>query len=401
MIKRLTKNLKGDKTIWVIILMMAMYSFVPVYSASTNLVYVVGSGSTWGYMSKHFGILTMGLVLMFMTHKLPYRFYKGIIKVAMPVLIIVLAITLFQGKTIGGANASRWINIPFTGITIQTSAFAFVVVMTYVARYLARRKDREFDFKEDLLWLWSPLFLVVALILPANFSTAFILSFLVGILLLIGGYPIKSLAKILVSALLAFTFYILVVKAFPNLMSNRVDTWISRVEHFSSNDVAEGYQIQKAKIAIATGGLLGRGPGKSVQKNFLPQSSSDFIYAIIIEENGLMFGVIIIFFYLVLLIRFHIVAKKSGTVFGSLLVTGLGMTIIFQAFINMAVATNLLPVTGQVLPFVSSGGSAFWAACVAVGMILSVSAEKDFSENEFEETTDNPLEILHKTIDGE
>jgi cell division protein FtsW len=191
--------------------------------------------------------------------------------------------------------------------------------------------------------------------------------------------------------------FVLAAKAFPDAMPNRVATWQSRIENFSQSDGEEGYQINKAKIAIATGGLTGNGPGKSVQKNFLPQSSSDFIYAIIVEEYGLIGALSVVFIYFLLLFRIVLTAKKANTVFASLLVIGVGLPIIFQAMINMAVASNLFPVTGQTLPLISSGGTSIWMTCFALGMILSVSASKD----ETEETIldDNPLDILHEAID--
>jgi cell division protein FtsW len=190
--------------------------------------------------------------------------------------------------------------------------------------------------------------------------------------------------------------FILIAKAFPDAVSNRVQTWENRIESFSKSDGVEGYQVNKAKIAIATGGLMGLGPGKSVQKNFLPQSSSDFIYAIIIEEYGLIGAFLVIFIYFILLFRIVIAAKKATTIFASLLVIGVGLPIVFQAIINMAVASNLFPVTGQTLPLISSGGTSIWMTCFALGMILSVSASKD----ETEETIldDNPLHILQETL---
>ena len=212
----------------------------------------------------------------------------------------------------------------------------------------------------------------------------------------VGGYPIKYLGLILGIGIVALVFFILVAKAFPDAMPNRVQTWQSRIENFSDDNAKDAYQVEKAKIAIATGGLVGVGPGKSVQKNFLPQSTSDFIFAIIAEEYGLIGSVFILFIYFLLLFRIFIVAKKTKTIFGSLLVIGVGIPIIFQACINMAVATNLFPVTGQTLPLISSGGTSIWMTCFALGMILSVSASKEETEEDILE--DNPLDILHETV---
>jgi cell division protein FtsW len=239
---------------------------------------------------------------------------------------------------------------------------------------------------------------VLILILPANFSTTAILFLMIMMLTFIGGYPIKYLAIIIGTGILALTMFVLVAKAFPDVMPNRVDTWVNRVENFANGEDTEAdYQIEKAKIAIASGELFGRGPGKSRQKNFLPQSSSDFIFAIIIEVYGLAGGLFLLVLYSWLLFRIVIVSQKSDTVFGKLLVLGVGLPIIFQALINMAVAVELFPVTGQTLPLISSGGTSIWMTCLAIGIILSVSAKRqEDKENEINE--DNPLEILSETI---
>ncbi len=393
----LFKHIKGDKTIWSIVAVLAIFSFMPVYSASTNLVYVVGAGSTFGYLIKHMILLIMGFVIIYGVHKIPYRYFSGGSVLMLPVVILLLIYTLSQGTTIGGANASRWIRIPFVGVGFQTSTLAGLILMVYVARYLAKNKEQIIDFKESLWQLWLPVACVLILILPANFSTTAIIFTMVVILSFIGGYPLKYIGYILGIGALVLTLFVLTAKAFPDAMPNRVATWESRIENFSKADGVEGYQVNKAKIAIATGGLTGNGPGKSVQKNFLPQSSSDFIYAIIVEEYGLVGAFLVLFIYFLLLFRIVIAAKKATTIFASLLVIGVGLPIIFQAIINMAVASNLFPVTGQTLPLISSGGTSIWMTCFALGMILSVSASK----NETEETIldDNPLDILHEAID--
>ena len=276
--------------------------------------------------------------------------------------------------------------------------------MVYVARYLSKMKDEVITFKDSLLPLWAPVFIVLALILPSNFSTTAIIFVMVLVLTFLGGYPLRYLAAIVGAGLIGLTMFILVAKAFPDAMPNRVDTWMSRIDNFSnSEDTAEDYQIEKAKIAIASGGIKGVGPGKSIQKNFLPQSSSDFIFAIIVEEFGLIGGLGLFVAYMLLLLRFVIVAQKSDSVFGKLLVLGVGLPIIFQAMINMAVAVELFPVTGQTLPLVSSGGTSIWMSCLAIGIILSVSAKREElkkKENEEIDTDleENPLEILSEAL---
>jgi len=393
-LKSVFKHIKGDRTIWAIVSILAILSFMPVYSASTNLVYVVGSGSTFGHLAKHVLLIITGFAVIYGVHKIPYRYFSGGSVLMLPVVIILLVFTLMQGTTIGGANASRWIRIG--GIGFQTSTLAGLVLMVYVARYLAKNKEKKIVFKESLIQLWLPAAAILGLILPANFSTTAIIFTMMLLVCFVGGYPIKYIGIILGTGIVMLMFFILVVKAFPGMMPNRVQTWENRIESFSSADAKESYQVEKAKIAIATGGLVGVGPGKSVQKNFLPQSSSDFIYAIIIEEYGLFGGALIVLIYFLLLFRVFVVIRKTTTIFGTLLVLGVGVPIIFQATINMAVATNLFPVTGQTLPLISSGGTSIWMTCFALGMILSVSASKEQTEEDI--LDDNPLDILHETI---
>lgn len=394
--KSIFKHIQGDKTIWAIVGVLAILSFMPVYSASTNLVYVVGTGSTLGYLMKHMVLLLMGFGIIYGVHKIPYRYFSGGSVLMLPIVLVLLIVTISQGTTIGGANASRWIRIPFVGIGFQTSTLAGLVLMVYVARYLAKNKEKQINFKESFLQLWLPVGLVLALILPANFSTTAIIFAMILMLTFIGNYPIKYLGIIIGAGILVLAFFVLIAKAFPDAMPNRVQTWQSRIENFSSADNKESYQVEKAKIAIASGGPVGVGPGKSTQKNFLPQSSSDFIFAIIIEEYGLLGAVVIVFMYFLLLFRIFLVIRKTTTIFGTLLVIGVGCPIIFQAIINMAVATNLFPVTGQTLPLISSGGTSIWMTCFALGMILSVSASKEETEEDI--LDDNPLDILHETI---
>lgn len=390
------RNIKGDKAIWGVVALLALFSFLPVYSASSNLVYVVGSGTTLGHLMKHALLLFLGFGIIYGVHRIPTHYFKGLSIIAMPVVLLLLIYTLAQGTTIEGANASRWIRLPFVGITFQTSNLAAVVLMIYVARYLTKIKDKSITFNESILPLWTPVFIVLALILPANFSTAAILFFMVLVLCFLGGYPLKYLSVMVATGALCLVFFVLIAKAIPDAFPNRVDTWISRVESFwDPADTEADYQIEKAKIAIASGGIVGQGAGKSVMKNFLPQSSSDFIYAIIIEEYGLIGGFALMFFYLLLLFRIVVVANSNATVFGKLLVMGVGLPIVFQALINMAVAVELFPVTGQTLPLISSGGTSIWMTCLAIGIVLSASIKSENRDEEIAEMDEtNPLEVL-------
>ena len=394
------KNIQGDKAMWAVVALLALISFLPVYSASGNLENVVQNGTAIGHLAKHAFLLGMGFVIMFGIHKIPTHFFKGLSLIGMPIVLLLLVYTLAQGSTIGGANASRWIKIPFTSIGFQTSTLAMVVLMVYIARYLSKIKDQSIRFTESILPLWLPVFSVVALVFPANFSTAAILFSMVMMLCFIGGYPIKYLLGIAATGLVMGALFVMTAKAFPGLFPNRVDTWMSRIENFSSDEITEAdYQVERAKVAIATGGVFGLGAGKSVMKNFLPQSSSDFIFAIIIEEYGMVGGFIILGLYLFLLIRIIVIANGAPTFFAKLIALGVGLPIVFQAFINMGVAVSLLPVTGQTLPLISSGGTSIWMTCLALGILLSASnkSAQTAPATVTEETT-NPLEILSEQL---
>lgn len=394
--------LKGDKAVWALAALLAVFSFIPVYSASSNIAYLYGDGGTFKFLVEHFVHLFLGFGVIYAVHKIPYRYFKGLSYLLLPIVIVLLIWTLAQGTTIGGANASRWIQVPIVNLSFQTSTLASVVLMLYVARYLSKIFGEKISFKESILPLWLPVFCVLILILPANFSTAALIFANVIILVFLGGYPIKYIGIILGSGILILAFFILMAKAFPGVFPNRVDTWMSRIENFSSENPTDNYQSERAKIAIATGGIAGVGIGKSVQRNFLPQSSSDFIYAIIAEEMGLIGSLGVMLIYLLLLFRIVIIGTKADTVFGKLLAIGVGLPIIFQAFINMAVAVGLFPVTGKTLPLISSGGSSIWMTCLALGILLSVSARREElkkqQEDENLKNSDNPWEVLSEAI---
>ncbi len=393
--------LKGDKVLWGILGLLAIFSFLPVFSTSSNLVYVVGTGTPWGYLMKHFFILVIGFVLMYAIHKIPYHYFKGISILLLPVVILLLVYTATQGTVIEGANASRWVKIPIIGLSFQTSTLAAVVLMVYVASYLSKPNLRELKFSTSLIQLWLPVLTVVLLIFPSNLSTAALLFLMVLFLAYIAHYPMRYLL-VLCGLGLAFVFlFFLLVKAFPNQFPNRIDTWVSRIENFTSGKSEDGnYQIARAKTAIVSGKIFGLGAGKSRMKNFLPQSSSDFIYAIIVEEFGLVGGIGLITLYLLLLYRIVVITHNSETVFGKLAVVGLGIPIIFQAFINIGVALQVLPVTGQNLPMISSGGTSAWMTCIAMGIILSISTNRKQAspeEQDRELNYSNPIQILSET----
>ena len=275
--------LKGDKVLWGILALLAIFSFLPIFSASSNLVYVVGRGTHSGYLVKHFVILVVGFVLMYSIHKIPFHYFKGISILMLPVIILLLIYTASQGTTIDGANASRWVKIPLIGLSFQTSTLASVVIMVFTANHLSKPNLRSIKFSKSLIQLWLPVITVVLLIFPSNLSTAAILFVMVLILAFVAHYPLSYLITICGIGLAFVLLFFLLVKTFPGTFPNRIDTWVSRIENFSSGESEDGnYQIARAKTAIVSGKLFGLGAGKSRMKNFLPQSSSDFIYAIIV-----------------------------------------------------------------------------------------------------------------------
>ena len=385
-------KIKGDKIIWSIVLLLAIFSFLPVYSASSNF----GNGFILSNLIKHVAIVLIGIVIMYSIHLIPYKYFKGLSLIFLPFIIAILLFTSLQGNLIDGANASRWIKLPIIGLSFQPSSMATVILMVYVSFYLSKNFNKNINFSKTIFPLWIPIILVVFLILPSNFSTAAMIFLMIITLIFIGGYPFKYLLGIGFSGIILFSLFFLTVKNYPDLMPNRIDTWVSRIENFTSSENSENnYQILRAKSAIATGMMFGVGAGKSSMKNILPQSTSDFIYAIITEEYGTIGAISILLLYLLLLFRIIIVSYKSDTIFGQLLALGAGLPIIFQAFINMGVAVQLFPVTGQPLPLISTGGTSIWMTFLALGIVLSVSTNR---KPKSELSSDNPINILSGTI---
>lgn len=382
------EKINGDKIIWSIVLLLAIFSFLPVYSAISNF----GNSFILSNLIKHVAIVLIGIFIMYSVHLVPYKYFKGLSLIFLPLIITVLLFTSLQGNLIDGANASRWIRLPIVGLSFQPSSMATVILMVYVSFYLSKNYNKNIKFTKSIFPLWIPIIIVVFLILPSNFSTAAMIFLMIVTLIFIGGYPFKYLLGIGVSGIALFSLFFLTVKNYPDIMPNRIDTWISRIENFTSSENSENnYQVLRAKSAIASGMVFGVGAGKSTMKNILPQSTSDFIYAIITEEYGTIGAISVLLLYLLLLFRIIIVSYKSDTVFGQLLALGVGLPIIFQAFINMGVAVQLFPVTGQPLPLISTGGTSIWMTFLALGIILSVSSNK-ISDNQL--NNDNPINVL-------
>lgn len=371
---------KGDRVIWMIVLLLSLLSLLAVYSSIVALAYKHHDGNTEYFLFKQGKLILLGFGLMWLTHRIPYIYFSRISQIMLILSVPLLLYTLIHGASLNEAN--RWIPIPGTGLTFQSSDFAKLALIMYVARIVTQKQNELHDFKQVLIHIMAPAFIVCGLILPANFSTAALLLCTCLILMFIGRVPFKHIAKVLGLAVAGFVLLLLVGKLFPDGPLKRVSVWEARiVEFFKGNeekDPDKSYQANHAKIAIATGGVLGTGAGNSSQRNFLPQAYSDFIYAIIIEEYGSILGGIgIVLLYLILLYRGVRVATKTSRTFGTLLAFGLSFSLIFQGLINMAVAVNLFPVTGQPLPFLSMGGTSLLFSSIAIGIILSVSRETE------------------------
>ncbi len=373
--KAILGKLQGDKVIWFIVAFLSLFSILAVYSSTGTLAYRFQAGNTEYYLFKHLIIVVMGFLLMFVAHKIKYTYYSRLSQLALIVAVPLLIMTLMMGTNINEAN--RWLTLPVINLTFQSSDFAKLALIIYIARMLTKKQDRIKDFKSAFLPIILPVIIVCAFILPANLSTAIILFATSVVLMFIGRVSIKYIMALVFMGTVLMSLFIVILLNSPD--TGRLYTWKSRVENFISKD-GDTYQTDQAKIAIATGGIAGKMPGNSVQRNFLPQAYSDFIYAIIIEEYGLVGGTIVLFLYLILLFRGVKIAHRSPGTFGALLATGLTFSLVFQAMINMAVTVGLLPVTGQPLPMVSMGGTSLWFTSLAIGIILSVSRKVEEME---------------------
>jgi cell division protein FtsW len=372
---KLFEYTRGDRVIWLVVILLSIFSVLTVYSSTGTLAYKVQGGNTSYYLIKHGGLLLFGFLLMYAAHLIRYTFYSRISVLAVMIAIPLLLFTLMMGTSLN--EASRWITLPIINVSFQTSDFAKLALIMYVARLLSKKQDQIKDFKSAFVPIMLPILIVCGLILPANFSTAAVLFATCLVLMFIGRINMKYILILVVSGLICLGIFISVALLSKN--SGRVGTWKKRIENFISSDSDGNYQSQQGKIAIATGGLLGKGPGHSTQRNFLPHPYSDFIYAIICEEYGFIGGAFIVLLYLILFYRGVRIVRKSPMAFASLLAIGCSFSLVFQAMINMAVTVNIFPVTGQPLPMLSMGGTSIWFTSIAIGIILSVSRdiEKD------------------------
>jgi cell division protein FtsW len=373
---------KGDKVIWAIVIMLTMVSILVVYSSIGSLAYKMNK-STESYLFKQVGFIALGVVIIYFAHRVNYTIYSRVATILFLISIPLLFYTLKFGSSINDAN--RWIKLPVINMTFQTSDLAKLALFMYMSRQLSRRQNVIKDFKKGFLPLIVPVIIICILIAPANLSTAVLIGGIALLLMFIGRVRFRHIMLVVGGALVPIMILVLLAthyyskeehasKDLPAILTvGRMSTWIKRVQDFMYADKEDAsYQVQQAKIAIATGGWMGKGPGKSEQRNFLPHPYSDFIYAIIIEEYGLTGGAIIIFIYLFFLFRSIRIFQRCPYAFGAFLAVALSFTLVIQAMVNMGVNVNLFPTTGVTLPLVSMGGSSLWFTCFAIGIILSV-----------------------------
>ncbi len=373
------RNIKGDKVIWAVVFLLTIISFLAVYSSTGTLAYKYQGGNTQYYMFKHGLILFLGLVLMYLAHNVKYTYYSRIFQIALYIAVPLLFITLFFGLNLNEAN--RVLPLPF-GLTFQTSDLAKITLIIYLARMLTKKQDEVHDFKSVFVSLMLPVIIVTGLIFWDNFSTAALLFTTSFVLIFIGRVKLTYILGMIGIGLVLLVLGLTLMYNLPEGQQGRLGTWKNRITDYVDGSKGDSYQVEQAKIAIATGGIVGKMPGNSTQRNFLPHPYSDFIYAIIIEEYGLIGGVLIVLLYLILLFRAVKIVTKSPGTFGSFLTIGVAFSLVFQAMINMGVAVGLLPVTGQPLPLVSMGGTSIWFTSLAIGIILSVSKEIDKKETD-------------------
>lgn len=368
----LQKNLKGDPVIWGIILCFSFISILVVYSAIGSLAYKMMKGDTEHYLFKHSFLVFMSLACMWVAHKIDYKYYSKLSKLGLWLSIPLLVFAYFKGGDINGA--SRWFIIPVINQSFQPSDFAKLALIANLASMLAKRQANIDDFKESFIpiVLWSGL--ICGLIALSNLSTAVLLFSTCLLLMFIGRVPFKFLAMLVLVGGVCGTIAL--------KLGQRLETAISRLEFFFvSKEIP--FQAEQSYKAIATGMIFGKGPGQSVQGDFLPHSYSDFIYSIIIEEYGFIGAFIVLFLYLALLYRAMLTVSNSERAYGGLLSAGLAFSLVIQAMINMGVAVGLGPITGQPLPLLSMGGTSLLFTGISLGIILSVS-RGDISENNFE-----------------
>ncbi|PQJ10970.1 cell division protein FtsW [Flavipsychrobacter stenotrophus] len=378
-VKKLLNKTKGDQVIWAVVMVLSLISLLAVYSSTGSLAYRSEKASSF-FLLKQVMVLGLGLLIIYWVHNINYTKFAKVAVLLYFISIPLLLYTLLFGTSLN--EGSRWIKLPVVNLTFQTSDLAKLALFMFLARVLSMKQAVIKDFKKGFLPVLLPMLLTCAFIAPANLSTALMLGATCSIVFYIGRVQVKHLLLLGAVGIMGVTLLFVGSKVTG---IGRAKTWEKRIMDFTDRSKKDPkqedvYQVQQAKIAIANGGVTGRGPGNSLQRNFLPHPYSDFIYSIIIEEYGLLGGAALVFFYLLFLWRSILIFKRCPFAFGAFLAVGLSITLVFQAMLNMAVNVHLVPVTGLTLPMVSMGGSSIWFTSVAIGIILSVSKYVDEME---------------------
>ena len=383
--KQLLTKTKGDHVIWCVVLVLSFISLLAVYSSTGSLAYHMEKNSSY-YLVKQVMVLGLGLLITYWVHKINYTKFARVAVILYLLSLPLLIYTLFFGTSLN--EGSRWIRLPVINLTFQTSDLAKLALFMFLARTLSMKQAVIKDLRKGFIPVLLPMLFTCALIAPANLSTALMLGITCSIVFFIGRVQVKHLLLLGAVGIIGVTLLFTVSKITG---FGRAKTWQQRIEDFAGGKKKDGkeedvYQVQQAKIAIANGGIVGRGPGRSLQKNFLPHPYSDFIFSIIIEEYGLIGGGMVMMLYLLFLWRSILIFKRCPFAFGAFLAVGLSITLVFQAMLNMAVNVHLVPVTGLTLPMISMGGSSIWFTSIAIGIVLSVSRYVDEMEGERKST---------------
>ncbi len=370
---RIATELRGDRVIWAIVVLLSIISMMSVFSSASTLAYVERGGEVSYYLFKHGMILGFGLVIIYIGHLLAYTKYSRWAPGLLVVAFVLLLATMWFGPVIN--SAQRWLQIPFVGLTFQTSDFAKLALIIFVARSIGSKQDVIKDFKEAFLPIIAPVIGICMLIAINDLSSALMLFLICILMMIVGRVALQYGVMLILLGVSVFSLMVMVASKYPELIP-RATTWEKRVQTYFNPELAstdDRYQITKAQIAIANGGIVGVGPGNSTQRNYVPSAHSDFIYSIIVEEYGAIGGIAVIFLYVLLFFRIVRLVTKSSKAFGAMVAFGIGLALLLQAFFNIAVNLDLLPVTGLTLPLISMGGTSVLFTCIAFGIILSVS----------------------------
>lgn len=369
LIQKIYGDLRGDKAIWLIVALLGIFSILIVYSAVGSHAYKVQEGNTTYFLIRQIVFISLGLVVTYICYQFHYMQYQRFAPLLLFITIPLLLYTLVFG--IEQHGASRWFTIPWINKTFQTSDFAKLALILFVARSLSLKQEVIKDLKSAFLPIIFPVILVCGLIMPHDLSTAALLFATCLLMMFIGRVSMKYISILLLSGIVVFLIIFLIGQYLPDL-GIRNATWESRMHSFFNPD-ADNFQVNESKVAIANGGWFGVGPGNSLQRNILPYAYADFIFAIICEEYGLTGGIFILGLYLWLLFRCIVMVTRCPKTFGAILAMGLCLNIVINAFTNIAVAVQLVPATGLNLPLVSMGGTSIIFTCISLGVILSVS----------------------------